>query len=88
VQKRLPNDKGQEIVIEDFANYIQKKMDKKFEESANMMLNANRGFEHNRAVYLAGICDGVSASSDIMREAYKLFVTQQSEEDNDIKSLY
>lgn len=75
-------------MIEDFANYIQKKMDKKFEESANMMLNANRGFEHDRATYLAGICDGVSASSDIIREAYRLFVTQQSEEQDDTKSLY
>lgn len=75
-------------MIDEFASYIQKKMDKKFEDSANMMLNANRGFEHDRATYLAGICDGVSAASAIAAEAYKLFVTQQSEGNDDVKSLY
>ena len=75
-------------MIEDFANYIQKKMDKKFEESANKMLNANRAFEHDRATYLAGVCDGVSASSEIASESYKLFVTEKSEGEDDIKSLY
>lgn len=75
-------------MIEDFKEYIQKKMDKKFEESANMMLNANRGFEHDRATYLAGICDGVSASSAIIAESYKLFVTEKSEGEDDTKSLY
>lgn len=75
-------------MIEDFANYIQKKMDKKFEESANMMLNANRAFEKDRAIYLAGVLDGVSASSAITAESYKLFVTEKSEGEDDTKSLY
>lgn len=76
-------------MIDEFSNYVQKKLDKKFEESANLMLNANRGFEHNRAGYLAGVMDGVSAASAVIAESYKLFVTQQQSEDEDAtKSLY
>lgn len=63
-------------------------MDKKFEDTANMMLNSNRAFEHDRATYLAGVCDGVSASSAIISESYKLFVTEKSEGEDDAKSLY
>ena len=74
--------------ISGFAEELSKRFDKAFEEQANAVFGAIRSFDDKRSIYLTGKSDGIHVAAEIVRETYKLFVTQDGEKEEDAKPLY
>lgn len=74
--------------ISGFTEELLKRLDAAFERDANNALGAVRMFDTNRATAMTGHADGIHDASLIVRETYKLFVTPDSNEDENDKPLY
>ncbi len=62
-------------------------MDRAFESEANNLLNEARN-ENKRTANIAGIMDGLSLASVILKEKYSLFVKTEEKEENEDKAIY
>lgn len=77
------------MTIESFKDETLKRLDAAFEQQANNLLNSVRTFNTNSAIQIGGKMDGISESSKIIMDVFKLFVTaDKSEEDDNDKPLY
>lgn len=73
--------------IQSFTEQLLKSLDKVFENEANVLLNEARQ-QSNKIGYVAGKMDGLSSASGEIKRVYSLFVKEESEKDEDEKSLY
>lgn len=74
--------------IQSFSEQLLSNIDKAFEKEANSLLNEARN-ENKHCPRIAGKMDGFTESVKIIKETYKLFVTEEKESDEDeSKPLY
>lgn len=77
--------------IEDYSERVLTRLDKAFEANANALLLAAKTFDHNRAGFLAGKMEGLTAAHSEIREVRKLYLNDdhgEASQEDERKSLY
>lgn len=75
-------------MIQGFTEKLYSRLDEAFERQANLLLDAARNFDPKISL-IAGKMDGLTEATNLIRETYKLFITEEkSQEDDNERSLY
>ncbi len=63
--------------IQEYSEKVISRIEKRFEDAANNLLNAAKQYDHNRCGYLAGTIDALHMAAADVKEVRKLYLTYE-----------